>query len=195
MSARECVLCGYEYPPEPTQQKAIDVTTIKLVPYDLLIATSKFAWIDLPGPDCRARGGTKVAQGGRCWAFVTRFGSVWYAFGAPETQPRAPRYLASGTLDEAVASADAFLSKEGDASKFGRGSFYMRQAPSTEQRDLARARGLKLRDGATMYEAMCMLSADLNRNALRLAMSDVMDARGDNIAADALRSAALRGAA
>lgn len=194
MAARECALCGYEYPPEPTEQKLIDVEKIKLVPYDLLVATSAFAWIDLPDRDGKSRGGTKVAQGGRCWAFVTRLDGIWYAFGAPEASPRAPRYLAAGTLDEAIAHADAFLAREGDAKVYGRGSFYMRQAPSVEQRDLARARGLKVRDGATMYEVMCMLSADLNRNALRLVMADVQDAAGFPARAEALRDA-VRGVA
>ncbi len=177
LMCRECALCGYEYPPEAVVVPLIAPSLIRLIPYDLLLASSKFAWIDLPDRDGKARGRTKIAAGGRCWSLAFRdLSGTWHSFGAPEKDARAPRHLASGTLDEALGHGDAFLSREGDAAKYGRGSFFMRQAPSSEQRALCATRGLRLRDGAGMYEAMCWLSADLNRAAIKAALADVVAA-------------------
>lgn len=175
IQARECALCGYEYPPEPTEQVLIDPEKIKLVPYDLLLAGSKFAWIDLPDRDGKARGRTKIAQGGKSWAIVFKDrAGRWHAFGATAEANQAPRYLRSGSLDEAMSHGDAFLGQHGDAAKYGRGSFFMRQAPSDDQRDFARRLGLRWREGAGMYELMCWITAAVNRAAIKAALEDVL---------------------
>lgn len=187
--ARECALCGYVYPekkpPEPAAVQAeIFVPEIVLRPIELLLKTTLFAWIDLPDRDGRARGRTKIASGGKAWALVTspRDSGVWFAFGATEAAPRSPQYLATGTLDEAMSHADAFLSREGDAKKYGRGSFYMRQPPSAAQLELAGKRAVRVRDTATMYEVGCWLTADLNRSQIAAMVRDLL-ASGDEVAA------------
>lgn len=188
--ARECPLCGYVYP-EPKAPEAADavqaellVPEIVLRPIDLLLKTTLFAWIDLPDRDGKARGRTKIASGGKAWALVTspRDSGVWFAFGATESASRAPQYLATGTLDEAMSHADAFLSREGDAKKYGRGSFYMRQPPSAAQLELAGKRHVRVSDRATMYEVGCWLTADLNRSQLAAMVRDLL-AAGDEVAA------------
>lgn len=176
MASRECFLCGYVYPlPKAVMQPSlITPESITLRPLDVLMSQTKFAWIDLPDRDGVQRRRTKVATSGKPWALVTtpRNSGRWAAFFS-DGESR-PRYLGSGDLELAMNLADAQLAQVGDAKKYGRGSFYMRQAPSDAQKQLAAKRGIKVRDGATMYEVGCWITADLNRAAIAAIVRDVV---------------------
>lgn len=171
--AKECVLCGYAYPPPPPPPPMLITPEVKLVPYEMTLKQSRFVWVDLPDRDGQVRGRSKIAMGGRCWSIVfSDLERTWHAFGAPEDSPRASRWLVSGTLDEALAHGDAFLSREGDPKKYGRGSFYLRKESSPEQRALAKKLGV-LAPEATMYRLACLITAATQRKAIARAFADI----------------------
>lgn len=174
MSARECALCGYAYPPPPPPPPVLIPPEIKLIPYEMTMKQSRFVWIDLPDRDGQVRGRSKVAMGGRCWSIVfSDRNKVWHAFGAPESSPRSSRWLVSGTLDEAIAHGDAFLVREGDAAKYGRGSFYLRKESSPEQRELAKKLGVA--HEPNMYRCACLITAATQRSAIARAFADITE--------------------
>lgn len=177
MASRECFLCGYVYPlpkPQALQPSLITPESITLRPLDVLMSQTKFAWIDLPDRDGVQRRRTKVATAGKAWALVTTPRNTGrYAAFCSDGESRA-RYLGSGDLELAMNLADAQLAQFGDARKYGRGSFYMRQQPSDAQKELAAKRGIRVRDGATMYEVGCWITADLNRAAIASMVRDLL---------------------
>jgi len=187
--ARECVLCGYVYPPrvEETAEQRTLITpeSITLRPLNVLLSATKFAWIDLPDRDGKQRGRTKIASCGKAWAIVTtpRESGVWHAFGAEAETSRSPRHLVTGNLELAMNMADAFLGQQGDPGKYGRGSWYMKQSPSQAQRELAAKRQIRVRESATMYEVACWLTAGLNRASIAAMLRDFAGSLGEGVAA------------
>lgn len=168
ISARECPLCGYEYPPRDVG--IVDPKTLQMRPLELVLKDSPFEWHALNQR-------TRIACSGRTWAIVfSDAQGLWHAFGAPETEdatrrPR-PAHLASGTLNIAISRADDFMNEHGDPKRHGRHAGYLRLAPTAEQLAFATqlAETGKLRVAyrhLPRYQLSCLITASINRDTIR----------------------------
>lgn len=182
LSARDCPLCGYVYPPRAAAAiPEIDPSLIRLRPFDLTLRASAFVWLSL-GP--RAR----VACSDRTWSIVfADLAGTWFAFGstpveietesgAVETDTRI-RHLAAGTLDMALAAGDDFLGEHGDARAHGRSASGYHRLPATPpQADLARKLQLDLGERPTLYSAACRITAKLAGRHIRAMLPRLQEA-------------------
>lgn len=173
LSARDCPLCGYVYPPRAAEAiPDIDPSLIRLRPFDLTLRASPFVWLSL-GP--RAR----VACSDRTWSIVfSDLAGTWFAFGSTpieietdsgsvKTDARI-RHLAAGTLDMALAAGDDFLGEHGDARAHGRSASGYHRLPATDkQLKLAAKLKIDLGDRPLLYGAACRITARLAGRQIR----------------------------
>ena len=185
LHARVCPLCKFVYPQREDEVPDFDPNLIVLRPFDLVLKTSPFSWFTLPSS--RAQ----IACGDRdVWAIVfLDLAGLWHAFGAipreVETHDgkvktdKKPRWLMSGTRDEAVSAADAFLVANGDAKDWGARAWRTTAPPSDAQVGLAqqlKVPGYRLGDvdpRDTLYTINCRITAKLHSDAIREILPEV----------------------
>jgi superfamily II DNA or RNA helicase len=185
LHARACPLCKFVYPQREAEVPDFDPNLIVLRPFDLVLKTSPFSWFTLPSS--RAQ----IACGDRdVWAIVfLDLAGVWHAFGAlpreVETHrgevrlDKKPRWLVSGTRDEAVCAADAFLVANGDAKDWGARAWRTTAATTDAQIEFAmriKVPGYVAGDADprdTLYTINCRITAKLNSDAIRELLPEV----------------------
>lgn len=187
LHARECPLCGYQFPPRVSEAPPLlDPSTIRLRPFDVVLRESPWVWVDVGRPPAADR--AKIACSDRVWAvaFADRAGA-WHAFGsAPRTvetdvgevvEDATPAHLGSGTLSAALSAADAFLSARGSAREHGRGAAAYHRLPATEKQiAFARRLGIDLPARPTLYRTACAITARLARDTIRRLLPAVQSA-------------------
>lgn len=179
LHARECPLCGYEFPARKSEAPpVIDPATIRLRPFEVVLRESPWVWVEL---NERAR----IACSDRTWAVAfSDLENVWHAFGAVPREVEsdkgivyedsAPSHLGSGSLSVALAAADAFLSAHGRAREHGRLAHVYHRLPATDRQiTYARSLGLDLGRQPTLYGAACRITARKARAALRSMLASV----------------------
>jgi len=176
---RVCPLCGFEYPARADELPPdFDASRITLRPFELVLKASPFSWYTLPS--ARAR----IACSEDVWAIVfADLAGDWHAFGVAPREietpagdvrlDKRPRHLASGTLDEALSHADAFMDANGDARDWGTKSMRMRLPPTDKQLDFARRLKIDPDRADTLYTLNCRITAKLASDQIRELLPEV----------------------
>lgn len=165
-TSNECLLCGYNFAPEPQEEaEALETSTDDQELDDFvmteidLFAQSSFLWVD-PLDDHSAL----IACGFKAWAGVFFLDGNWYAVGASQSDK--PHLLSIGERLVALAAANDWLNNnESDASAH-KSKRWLDQAPSEKQLDILPDK-YRMDYSLTKYKASVLITFQFNRRKIR----------------------------
>jgi DNA repair protein RadD len=151
--ARECPVCGYEYPASMGKKKGKEYSDVVIMEVDLL-KKSPFKWVDLFN-----NGKVLVASGFKAWVIAASAnGEDWISLG--KLKGSAMRRLSVGMKLPALSMADDFLRMNEDSDAAKKSKRWMTDQPSAGQLELLAREGVNMKHDFNLnkYEASCLLN-------------------------------------
>lgn len=155
--ARECPLCGFEF---PRATASMSPEEMQLVELDLLIGESPFEWY-------RINESCYIANAFETWAISFLYGpsKTWHTFAANSDSPRRPIPVAQGTQLVCLQAGDDWMRRFGDRKAAGKRREWISKTPT--ERQLVQLHHLGIpHSKLNRYEASCRITAKFAKRSI-----------------------------